>query len=74
MGFRAFVLRHAKELELTGWARNEDSGHVRVYAVGPPDSLNQMAAWLHKGPLFSEVRGVEETEAAMQQLDSFQTR
>jgi acylphosphatase len=73
VGFRWFVQKHATELGVTGWVRNEDDGRVQVYAVGTPDQLNQLAGFLHRGPRLADVRSVEEREAAMQQLSSFQS-
>jgi len=32
VGFRWFVQREAAELELRGWVRNTDAGHVEVVA------------------------------------------
>jgi acylphosphatase len=72
VGFRWFVEKHAVEIGVTGWVRNEDDGRVQVYAVGTSDQLNQLAGFLHRGPRMADVRGVEEQEAAMQQLSSFQ--
>jgi acylphosphatase len=46
---------------------------VQVYAVGTADELNDLAGLLHTGPRMSEVRGVEEREAPVQQLNSFRT-
>jgi acylphosphatase len=74
VGFRWFVSKHAEELGVKGWVRNEDDGRVQVYAIGSPDQLNELAGWLHRGPPHAAVRGVEEREAAVQQLDSFQSR
>jgi acylphosphatase len=54
-----------------GWVRNEDDGRVHVYAIGTVDQLRRLAALLYQGPRFAEVRGVEEQEAPMQQLNSF---
>jgi acylphosphatase len=71
VGFRWFVQKHAAEIGLTGWVRNEDDGRVQVYAAGEPDQLNRLAALLHRGPRMAEVRGVEEREAGVQQLSSF---
>src|SRR5262249_31006261 len=42
VGFRYFVERVAAELKLTGYTRNLDDGRVEVYAVGPPEKLNEM--------------------------------
>lgn len=71
VGFRWFVQRQAQELGISGWVRNEDDGRVHVYAVGTQDQLNRLAGYLHMGPRMAEVRGVEEREAAVQQLSSF---
>ena len=74
VGSRWVGNRHAEELGIAGWVRNESDGRVQVYAVGSPEQLNELAGWLHRGPLHATVRGVEEREAAVQQLDSFQSR
>jgi acylphosphatase len=74
VGYRWFVCSHAVELGLAGWVRNEDDGRVKVYAVGAREQLNKLAGWLHRGPPHATVRGVEEQEAVVQQLSSFQSR
>jgi acylphosphatase len=74
VGFRWFVRRHAEELGLKGWARNQDDGTVEVYAVGYPERLNELAGWLYQGPPQASVRGVEERQAPVQQLNSFHSR
>jgi acylphosphatase len=71
VGFRAFVRTNAKALGLRGWVQNEDDGRVQVYALGSPAALNELAGLLYKGPPAAEVRGVEEQEASVQQLSSF---
>ncbi len=71
VGYRYFAQRAAGELRLAGYARNLADGRVEVYAVGPPENLNELSGLLWKGPRFADVRGVEEQEAAVQQLGSF---
>lgn len=71
VGFRWFVQQAATTLQLHGYVRNLDDGGVEVYASGPEPSLRQLNALLWKGPRFSDVRGVEEIEAAVQQYSSF---
>ena len=71
VGFRYFVQREAVRLELAGWVRNLDDGCVEVHAQGPAARLDELAAALHRGPRFSEVRGVEEIEASMLQYEGF---
>jgi len=74
VGFRWFVTKRAAEVGVSGWVQNEDDGRVQVYAIGTSEQLNRLAAWLHQGPPHATVRGVEEHEAAVQQLSSFQSR
>jgi acylphosphatase len=71
VGFRYFVERAAAELQLTGFTRNLDDGRVEVYAAGSPTSLAELSQRLWKGPRFSDVRGVEEQEAAVERYSSF---
>ena len=72
VGYRDFAHRAAAGLGVTGYTRNLDDGRVEVYAVGSRSQLSELAALLSKGPRFSDVRGVEEQEAAVQQYGSFQ--
>ncbi len=74
VGFRWFVQASATRLGLRGWVRNEDDGRVQVYGVGTREQLDGLAALLYRGPSRAEVRGVEQREAAVQQLSSFSVR
>ena len=71
VGFRWFAQHAAESLGVTGYVRNLDDGRVEVYAVGSPDRVSELAGMLYKGPRWSDVRGVEEQEAAVQQYGSF---
>jgi acylphosphatase len=71
VGYRNFAQRAAVELGLTGYTRNLDDGRVEVYAVGAVAKLSELAGRLYTGPRWSEVRGVEEQEAAIQEYGSF---
>jgi acylphosphatase len=72
VGFRYFVRNQARSLNLTGYAKNLSDGRVEVLAIGPPASLNDLASALHKGPPMSDVRSVEELEAAPEKYSDFQ--
>jgi acylphosphatase len=72
VGFRYFVKQNADALGIRGYVRNEDDGGVFVYAVGDPFSIARLAGSVRTGPHFSEVRTVEEKEAAIQKFNSFQ--
>ena len=71
VGFRYFAQHSASSLGLRGYTRNLDDGRVEVYAVGTPEKLSEMAALLHKGPRWADVRGVEEQEADVQRFGGF---
>ncbi len=74
VGFRYFAQHAASTLGLTGYARNLDDGRVEVYAAGPEEKLSEMAGMLHRGPRWSDVRGVEEQEASVETRGSFDIR
>jgi acylphosphatase len=62
VGFRWFVQREAAALELSGWVRNTEDGHVEVVAKGDPPSLDALRQTLRRGPRGSRVDAVIEHE------------
>lgn len=74
VGFRYFVQHGANTLGLTGYVRNLDDGGVEVYASGSAGQLSDLAGLLWKGPRWAEVRGVDESEAALEDHQSFAIR
>jgi acylphosphatase len=65
VGFRYFAQRAARELGVTGWARNLDDGRVEVHANGVVKVLDEFEGRLRKGPMGSDVRGFEMVEAGV---------
>ena len=74
VGFRNFAEQAARALGIAGWVRNDDDGTVQVYAVGSPKQLAELAGRLWQGPRWAEVRGVDESEAAIEKHDGFSVR
>ena len=72
VGFRWFVQKHAERLGLRGYTRNLDDGSVEVYAIGTEAELSDLAGQLWKGPTYSDVRRVEERDAALEHHTSFE--
>jgi acylphosphatase len=60
VGFRWFVHREARELELRGWVRNTEDGDVEVVAAGTAEDLDELRTSLRKGPRGSRVDRVIE--------------
>jgi acylphosphatase len=71
VGYRYFAQRAAVGLGLTGYARNLDDGRVEVYAAGRAEKLEELAGMLRRGPRWSDVRGVEQMDAAVQEAGEF---
>jgi len=53
--FRAFASRRAKELGLTGYARNLPGGAVEVQAEGERKQLEELIEYLKVGPPTAKV-------------------
>ena len=55
VGFRWYVHREASELDLRGWVRNTEDGHVEVVAHGDEANLAELRLSLRRGPRGSRV-------------------
>jgi len=71
VGYRYFAQKAATGLGLTGYARNLDDGRVEVYAAGSVEKLEELSGRLRHGPKWSDVWGVDEEEAAVQDYGGF---
>lgn len=73
VGFRAWVVRNAKELELTGWVRNADERLVEAVFEGEEDKVKEMIERCKKGPEVAWVEKVEvKWEEAMEEFKGFE--
>jgi acylphosphatase len=59
VGYRYFVLRQARTLDLTGYACNRSDGSVEVVAEGSSLSLDELESRLRVGPSSSGVTTIE---------------
>lgn len=64
--FRGSTLDRARQLGLTGWARNLEDGTVEVLACGPMRGIEELIAWLHEGPQLARVDNVEVQEVELE--------
>jgi acylphosphatase len=74
VGFRAFVVRRARELGVTGAVRNEGDGSVTAVAQGAEAALNGLRAVLASGPPRASVRSVGEESLSEFPPESFDIR
>ncbi len=74
VGFRNYVQKHARRLDLTGYAKNLADGDVEVHAVGNESELNTLSGYVRRGPMLAEVRTIDERMAEIVRYDGFQIR
>ena len=72
--YRASARHEAERLGITGYARNQADGRVEVLACGEPAAIDQLRAWLAKGPPGAQVTGVACEPAAEQVHSGFVSR
>jgi acylphosphatase len=71
--YRAGTQQRARELGLSGYARNLSDGGVEVLACGESEGLGELERWLWQGPPAAEVSEVECEPASAQAPDGFTT-
>ena len=59
VGFRWFVSRHAREMNLSGWVRNLPGAGVEVVAEGPQEDLERLLLLVQSGPRSARVSDSE---------------
>ena len=59
VGFRAFVLRRAQALGISGWVRNRADGSVELEAEGEAAALDGLEEAVTRGPPGARVTAVE---------------
>jgi acylphosphatase len=56
VGFRYFVLHHARKLELTGWVQNLYNGDVEILAEGERSRLEIFLDEIKVGPRSAHIK------------------
>lgn len=59
VAFRYHTRDTALELGIWGWVRNLPNGDVALFAEGTESALNELAAWLRRGPPLARVTHVD---------------
>ncbi len=69
--FRASAQEQAKQLGLTGWARNLPDGRVEVFACGEKTKLAELSVWLQQGPQLAKVTEVTREDVPWREIKHF---
>ena len=59
VGYRAFVLQHARGLGLRGEVRNLPDGSVECLMEGPREAVDRLVELMREGPFHADVRAVD---------------
>ena len=68
VGFRAFVEDEAVRRGIGGWVRNRRDGAVEAVFAGSDNAVREVIDLCRQGPRAARVDGVEEREAAADEL------
>lgn len=74
VGYRAWCVRTATALGLSGWARNRRSGSVEAVLCGEAAGVEAMLEALWKGPVYARIDEVEVTGEAPPQEGAFDVK
>ena len=74
VGFRDATVRRARKLGAMGWVRNGEDGSVLVHAEGPEPAVEELLAFLGKGPRGAAVDEVEVEAAKVEGHEQFAIR
>jgi acylphosphatase len=61
VGYRYFVMKLARRMELTGWVKNLPSGEVEIEVEGPRGLVEALIKELRTGNAWAVVRNIEVT-------------
>jgi acylphosphatase len=74
VGYRAWMVREAGKLGLTGWVRNRPDGTVEAVVAGPEPAVQALLTACRRGPLLARVDGIQENFAELPEGDGFHQR
>lgn len=72
--YRDSTKRKAKELGITGYAKNLSDGRVEVMLCGDQEHVETLREWLWDGPPAAEVTDVTVEEVAWHEYQDFENR
>ncbi|OGZ17926.1 MAG: acylphosphatase [Candidatus Nealsonbacteria bacterium RBG_13_36_15] len=73
--YRSKTLRKSKNLNLTGWVKNEPNGSVKIVAEGEEENLGELIGWTKSGPPLAKVNKIKvEWEKDKEEFKDFEIR
>ncbi|MBD2094627.1 acylphosphatase [Trichocoleus sp. FACHB-591] len=73
VGYRMSTCQAAETLGVNGWVKNLPDGRVEAVFEGPPELLEEMIRWCHKGPQMAIVQEVKVEYEEPEEIQGFHT-
>lgn len=74
VGFRDATVRRARGLGVMGWVRNGEDDAVQIHAEGSDGAVDELVAFLRRGPALARVAGVAIDSARVEGHEQFAIR
>ncbi len=74
VNYRASMVEQARSCGVRGWVRNLRDGRVEALLQGPPDAVQALTDWAHRGPPSAHVTRVLASPADATPLQGFEQR
>ena len=72
--YRAWTVKNARALNLTGWVRNCNEGSVEAVFCGSSKNVDTMIKACHSGPALASVDSIETAAVENEGWDAFYQR
>ena len=72
--FRAWAVKTASDLGLTGWVRNLSSGDVEAVVEGDPEAVDQFLTLARNGPPAARIDNIEKRDEPVAGFSDFEKR
>ncbi len=74
VGFRAFIRKNARKLNVNGWAKNLNDGRMEAVFSGNKEDVDKLVELVKNGPRFAEVDNFEIKNINNKKFDGFEIR
>ena len=74
VGYRAWMVREARRLGLSGWVRNRPDGSVEAVIAGPEPAVQALLTACRRGPIAARVDRIVEDFAELPESEGFHQR
>ena len=64
----------AQKIGITGWVRNMPNGDVEVTACGDKEQIQELIAWMHRGPSLAKVDSLVQESIELEEFSNFEAR